>query len=195
MTTFPALRLTFVLMTLALFGLGSPPAAIGLSPGLLDTTFSDNGWNKVAFSSVSAELANAVVVQPDDKVITAGYAPLVSGNDAFTVARWNTDGTLDPSFGSGGLVVVDVTTTNDRAEAVVLQPDGKIVLAGSANSSTSSPTGADFGLARLNADGTVDTSFGSGGVVITSISPTNGGDFAYGVALQSMEKLSWQGVD
>src|SRR5438105_496196 len=72
-------------------------------------------------------------------------------------------GDLDPSFGTGGGAVLDLGAA-DRANAEVVQPDGKIVLAGT--------SGADFAIARLNPDGSLDSSFGAAGKVVTDF---NGG--------------------
>ena len=94
----------------------------------------------------------------------------------------STGGLLDPTFGSGGHVLNSFTNYYDAADAVTTQPDGKIVVAGVTTASGSSRTGNDFLVARYNADGTPDTSFGTGGRTATDF---NGGtDHAQAVALQ-----------
>jgi len=84
----------------------------------------------------------------------------------FALARYNPDGSLDAGFGIGGKVTTDFFGEDDVAEAVVIQPDGKIVAAGSA-ARTSALESIDFALARYNSNGSLDTSFGSGGKVTT----------------------------
>jgi uncharacterized delta-60 repeat protein len=104
------------------------------------------------------DVATSMVVQPDGKVIVAGYST-VSGNYDFSLIRYNADGTIDTSFGTSGKVFTAIDTGNDQAYSVALQSDGKIVVAGSALVSGHS----NFAIARYNANGTLDTSFGSGG--------------------------------
>src|SRR5205085_6356209 len=100
----------------------------------------------------------------------------------FALARYNSDGTLDATFGSGGKVTTVFGTNGAVALALALQPDGKIVAAGVTASSTS-----NFALARYNTNGTLDTSFGSGGKVTTNFS--GGNDYARGVAIQADGKI------
>lgn len=116
--------------------------------------------------------ANAVAVQPDGKVVAAGTArynsPSGTGYDfAWVITRFLSDGTLDPSFGSGGIVrLPHFTATNDIEEirAMAVQSDGKIVVAGWAGKTPSDTfTSA---VVRLDSSGNPDTSFGSGGVTL-----------------------------
>src|SRR5262250_1448506 len=83
----------------------------------------------------------------------------------FALARYNSNGTLDASFGTGGRVTTDFAVPNDQAESVAVQPDGRIVVAGAAGRFTN--RGFDFALARYNSNGTLDTSFGTSGKVTT----------------------------
>ncbi len=96
--------------------------------------------------------AQAVAVQADGKVLAAGWAQSVSGQDATTdvaVARWNPDGTLDTSFDGEGEWLLDVNGDMDRIDAVVVQPDGKIVLAGQTRVNDQT----DWLVIRLHPDG------------------------------------------
>jgi uncharacterized delta-60 repeat protein len=93
------------------------------------------------------------------------------------------NGTLDATFGAGGRVTTDFAGDDDQAFAVVLQPDGKIVAAGVAKTSRS----ADFALARYNANGTLDTTFGTGGRVTTDFAGDD--DQAFAVVLQPDGKI------
>ena len=90
-------------------------------------------------------------------------------------------GNLDPSFGSDGKVVTNFSKSYDGANAIALQPDGKILAVG-----FFSGTDRDFALTRYNTDGSLDTGFGANGQVITNYiyNPNNGEDVAYAVALQ-----------
>src|SRR5262249_7843170 len=110
------------------------------SNGTLDTTFGTGGKVGTAFVSGSASYTQAfsVAVQPDGRIVAAGYteigACLFNGLELpcfdFALARYNSNGTLDASFGTSGRVTTDFGGPNDQAEAVAVQPDGKIVVAG-----------------------------------------------------------------
>ncbi len=133
--------------------------------GALDTTFGGTGRVITAIGSGS-DFAFDVKVQSDGKILSSGYAS-ISGND-FTVVRYNANGTLDTSYGSGGIAVTNFSaTTDDRGSKMILQADGKVVLAGC---TTQSGT-YDLSLARYNADGTADVTFNA--------SNTLGGTVAY----------------
>src|SRR6185369_1594957 len=106
--------------------------------------------------------AVAIAVQPDGKLVAAGAAT-INGSSEFAVARYNSNGTLDVNFGTGGKVTTDVGGRFESARAVALQGDGKIVVAGG----TVIGLFNDFALARYNSNGTLDTSFGTGGRVLT----------------------------
>ena len=97
--------------------------------------------------------ANAVAVQPDGKIVVAGSAVRNGIDGDFALVRYNADGTPDQSFGTGGIVTTDLGTQSDAARALVIAPDGKIVVAGSA--------GEDIGLARYTSGGVLDTTFGT----------------------------------
>ncbi len=140
-------------------------AARFTSTGAIDTTFGSNGVVLADVSDKSSQ-ANALAVQPDDKVVVAGYSEFGSYNpkDRFALARFNADGSLDSSFGSGGKLTT-IITSNDMAYAVAVQPDGKIVAAGSSS--------GQFALARYNSNGSLDTSFGNNGTT-TALVGTGG---------------------
>ena len=147
--------------------------------GSLDTGFGTGGKVTTAFGTGYDE-AYGVTVQSDGKIIVAGSA--INGSEDFALVRYNADGSLDTGFGTGGKVTTPIGTGTDTAYDVLVQADGKIVVAGEA-----SGTGYDFALARYNADGSLDTGFGSGGTVLTAVSANN--DFGRFVALQSDGKI------
>jgi uncharacterized delta-60 repeat protein len=144
--------------------------------GSLDTTFGTGGKQTVDLGGIDD--ANAVLLQPDGKLVLVGTqapagAPMPGGVTAnFAVARLNTDGSLDTSFDTDGKQTVDFGTI-DAANAAALQPDGRIVLAG--------VSGSDFAYARLNANGSLDTSFSGDGKLTLDLGGT---DVATGVAVQ-----------
>ncbi len=130
--------------------------------GSLDSTFGTGGTVLTSFGG-NLSAAFDVAVQPDDKIVAVG----VAGSD-FGIARYSANGTLDPTFGSGGLVTTDFGGS-DQANGIALQPDGKIVVVG--------PLQGKIGVARYNTDGSLDSTFGSGGKVMTDASPSFDGAF------------------
>ncbi|THF70922.1 hypothetical protein E7T06_05010 [Deinococcus sp. Arct2-2] len=139
--------------------------------GSLDTTFGAGGTAKIATGS-GFDYVYAVAQQSDGKLVVAGE---ISGayND-FGIIRLMRDGAPDPSFGTGGQVVIDFAGDRDTARAVALQKDGKIVVAGGA---TVPGDTERFGLLRLNPDGTLDSTFGTGGKLTTAF-PASSADRA-----------------
>ena len=137
------------------------------SNGTLDASFGTGGKVTTAFAlsqGFSQAQANSVAVQPDGRIVAAGNAAVGGGFD-FALARYNTNGTLDASFGTGGRVTTDFAGANDQADSVAVQPDGRIVAAGAAGPYIN--RGLDFALARYNSNGTLDASFGTSGKVTT----------------------------
>ncbi|MGZ6527027.1 MAG: delta-60 repeat domain-containing protein [Actinomycetota bacterium] len=133
---------------------GSPDSAFG-SGGIVTTIVGSN-WS----------LANAMALQTDGKIVVAGSS---SGDSyqAFTLVRYNSNGSLDAAFGSGGIVTTAIGSSVSQANAVALQPDGKIVVAGSSYADSAEV----FTLVRYNPGGSLDATFGSGGIVTTAIGP------------------------
>src|SRR5439155_1317723 len=104
-------------------------------------------------------------------------------NYDFALVRYNTNGTLDATFGTGGKVTTAVGTSDDAAYALAIQADGKLVAAGA----TDDGSNYDFALVRYNANGSPDTTFGTGGKVTTAIGTRD--DVASAVAVQADGKL------
>lgn len=167
-------------------------AAVALAiPGDLDPTFGSGGRFVMQMgtppgSTTSSGYAGAVL--PDGKLVMAGNANDANNHSAMFVARLNPDGTLDSSFGSGGKTLIQASTTGDSSvRDMAVQPDGKIVLAGDALDSNSHDAVA---IARVNADGSPDSSFGSGGAVLRNIGQGgNPNAYGMGVALQPDGKI------
>ncbi|WP_326719998.1 calcium-binding protein [Streptomyces sp. NBC_00243] len=141
------------------------------SDGSLDTSFSGDG--RVTTDLGGYNWGRTVAVQSTGKIVASGSS---GGN--FTLVRYNVDGTLDSGFGTGG-VVTTAFGSNSGVEALLLQPDDRIVAAGTA-------AGGDFALARYQVDGALDTGFGTGGKTTTDFGI---GDVAHNLALQSDGKI------
>jgi uncharacterized delta-60 repeat protein len=158
-----------------------PPAPGAATAGSLDATFGSGG--KVTTAILGDDEAFAVGRQTDGKIIVAGSASTGPASGDFALVRYTPDGALDRTFGSGAKVTTNFGGVS-AARALALQPDGKIVAAGSARVFGPSNTGSGFALARYEPDGTVDTSFGTGGKVTTDF-----GGAVLGVALQPDGKI------
>jgi uncharacterized delta-60 repeat protein len=141
------------------------------SNGTPDTGFGTNG-NGIIIFNMPSSIAGAVSLQTDGKILIGG----ASAGD-FAIVRLNTDGSFDNSFGINGVAVTDFRPGNpsgDSIFAMAVQADGKIVTGGS----TDAGTNIDFALARFNTDGTLDTSYGTNGRVITPVGPVTDTIFA-----------------
>src|ERR1051325_71007 len=124
----------------------------------LDPDFA--GGMSLADFAGAADLGYAMSVQNDGKILVAGRASHGDESD-FGVARFNTDGTLDTSFGNAGMVMTDLGSQFDAAYAMAVQTNGKIVVVGQTEG-----VGYDFGMVRYNSDGSLDSNFGVGGKVV-----------------------------
>lgn len=155
-----------------------------LRDGGLDTSFGTGGKVTTGFNNAGrSDEALAVAVQPDGKILVAGTSDQGATGYDFALARYNADGTLDTTFGNVGRVTTSFGNGADKAYALLLQPDGKIVLAGDSNQGAS---GNDFALARYNANGTLDAAFGTGGKVLTAIGAGSASETVYALALQTV---------
>jgi uncharacterized delta-60 repeat protein len=145
--------------------------------GSPDTTFGESGVVTTTFNSYDGG-ANAIAIHPDGKILLAGFTiDNQTHQDSMALARFNPDGSLDTAFGSEGKVVVDVGDYDSFATSIAIQSDGKIVVGG---------TIGDFVLVRFNADGSLDTTFDSDGIVTTEF---GGDDNCYDIALQADNKI------
>ena len=161
------------------------PQVTQAAAGDLDPTFGVAGMLTTDINR-STDIANAVAVQADGKLIVVGQTYKnndFSGED-FVVARYNPDGTLDNTFGAGGRVRTDFPGLAAVPSAVVIQPDGKIVVAGGAFPLFTFL--GNFELVRYNLNGSLDRSFGNGGIVTTTFPE---GSYAFDVALQPDGKI------
>ncbi len=155
--------------------------------GSLDMSFGNNG-SVITGIPGGSELGKAVVIQSDGKIVLVGSSNSNNNND-FVVLRYHANGSLDMNFGVNGMVSTDVGSIFDFANAVVIQPDGKIIAGGTCGAG--GPNN-DFALVRYNSDGSLDTGFGSGGIVKTDVDSSY--DYVHALALQSDGKIVIAGV-
>ncbi len=145
------------------------------SDGTPDATFGSGG--KVTLGTAAADTGGGVVVLPDERIVVSGQG---YATQDFVTKRLNADGSPDTSFTGAGTSIVDFGG-NDAVNAMVQQPDGKLVLVGSTS------VGGDFAIARLNADGTPDTTFSGDGRQTVDFG--GGGDVAFSVAIAPDGKI------
>lgn len=153
--------------------------------GDLDPLFGSGGMVMTDLGK-STDLAEAVAIQADGKLVVAGttYKNNDFSGEDFVVTRYNTDGTLDITFGRKGKVRTDFPGLAAVPSSVVIQPNGKIVVAGGAFPLFTFL--GDFKVVRYNRNGSLDTSFGDGGIVTTTFPE---GSYAFDVALQPDGKI------
>ncbi len=182
-------------LRIALAGIIGSNATAGVAAdGDIDTSFGTGGLALTGLIDASGAGGGCrPLVQPDGKIVICGTRVLngSSGSD-FLVARFNANGTLDSSFSFDGEVTIDFDngSGSDAAQGVALQADGKIVVAGT--TAGSAVGSADFAVARLNANGSLDTTFGAGTGKTTIGFDLNGGtgnDNAGSIALQADGKI------
>jgi uncharacterized delta-60 repeat protein len=132
--------------------------------GALDTTFNTTGIVTTAIGD--DDEASALAIQSDGNLVAAGISlNLTLAQSKFALVRYNTDGSLDASFGTGGIVTTAIGTFDDEAFALAIQSDGKLVVAGYSFNGTQNV----FALVRYNTDGSLDTTFNTTGIVTTAI--------------------------
>ena len=148
--------------------------------GTLDPSFGGDGKVSTDFTPGDADEAKDVAVQADGSLVVFGQSGFIGGSNAvLTLARYLPDGGLDPSFGDGGVVMIDFDpdpNATEFAAGVAIDAQGKIVAGGSINS-------ARFGVVRYDADGNPDGTFDGDGMVTTKIAP--GREGASDVAIQA----------
>jgi uncharacterized delta-60 repeat protein len=166
--------LFLLLSTVSLLLVTSTEAAA--QPGALDPSFGTGGIETTDFGDqINSDVASAdaVTIQPNGQIIVCGQVPSKNGFPVGSVARYNSNGSLDTSFGNAGIVA---TPQLGGLNAITLQTDGKIVVAGP-------PAGAIIQVARYNTDGSLDTAFGTGGI-FTSKAPISSSGARGGIVIQ-----------
>jgi uncharacterized delta-60 repeat protein len=152
------------------------------SNGSLDTTFAGTGKVITPMSSGN-DKGFSLSIQSDWSVVLGGTAFNGTNND-FALVRYTANGTLDNTFGTNGKVLTPMGIGNDKISSLIIQSDGKILVAGMAMNGSQS----HYALARYNSDGTLDTGFGTSGKVLTAVG-TADDDWAYSLAITPDEKI------
>ena len=149
--------------------------------GTLDTTFNATGRVLTDFSVGSGDFATAAVIQSDGKVVVGGLSDASGIPYDFSLARYNANGTLDLTFNATGKVLTDFSGSgsDDRLQALAIQPDGKIVAAGDSIANG----GSSFAVARYTTTGILDGTFNATGKVLTAFA--SGSATAQAVVIQS----------
>jgi uncharacterized delta-60 repeat protein len=147
--------------------------------GNLDTSFSGDGKATTAFGDEGMSSAYGLALLPDGKMVAVGQA---TDNGDIALARYTSSGHVDGSFSGDGILTTDFGGA-DRGAAVVIQPDGKIVIAGSTDAGGST----DFALARYTTSGSLDVTFGNAGKLTTDF--FGGDDQALALARQRDGRL------
>jgi uncharacterized delta-60 repeat protein len=153
--------------------------------GTLDNSFADNG-TKVFSIGDGHDFMTAIALQSDGKIIAGGHTWIANQPTLqydFAAARLNQDGSIDNTFGNQGITTKNLIYGGNYVKGMVVQDDDKIVLSGNAEG----PTDYDLGMARLTADGMLDTAFGTDGITVTDINSDI--DQVEGVALQPDGKI------
>jgi uncharacterized delta-60 repeat protein len=165
------------------FNIGNPRIGVVryLSDGSLDPSFNTTG--KVITALTSRDGANGVAIQSDGKIVVVGFATPTIANTDFVAVRYNSDGSLDTGFGTGGSVITPINSSNDEATGVVVQGDGKIVAVGKSYVGSFE----DFAVVRYTSTGGLDPGWNTSGIVTTDVGGQN--DEAYSVALQTDGKI------
>jgi len=171
-----------VAMVSAVRAHGARPAA-----GTLDPRFGDGGVVRHAVDGFGFQ-TNGVAVDEQGRIVVASSAAQNMLDSSFVLTRYRSDGTLDPTFGDGNQVLSSFPGESANANALAIQPDGRIVVAGSLATENT----ARFALARYHGNGTLDAHFGAGGVVATDFG--SGINFGYSVAIQHDGRIVVSGV-
>jgi uncharacterized delta-60 repeat protein len=159
-----------------------------LPAGSPDPSFGINGVVRTVITG--RDIITASCIQNDGKILVGGYA--FNGNDNdFAMVRYNTDGTRDGSFGSGGIVLTDFENGDDKVSKMAIQPDGKILLVGSCSNSSNSDF--DIAVARYDIQGVLDVVFGQQGKIKLNVGSPGLWQSCKAVALQADGKILLSG--
>ncbi len=165
------------------------------SNGNVDKTFNKIGWAVAPVNGVGQfgnARAHAVAVQPDGKIVVAGYSFDQTNASAFGIARFNSNGTVDTTFGNSGSLRISISKLGgDFARSVVIQPDGKIIVTGRTTAMVNNGASEEylFAAVRLTQGGQLDASFGNNGVATVLTSNDSISFEGYSAALQQDGKI------
>ena len=158
--------------------LGSFALVRYMPDGTPDPDFGNGGavWTAIGTTASIDEVA----LQSDGRIVVAGSAT-VDGVSVAALARYLPDGSLDAAFGEGGVATSTLGTFGATATGVVVQPDGRLIISGYVHPAEDERA---FAVAGFEADGSLDTSFGTGGVSVVEVVEGDGWNFAFDIALQ-----------
>ncbi|MBV8782243.1 MAG: hypothetical protein JO353_12680, partial [Phycisphaerae bacterium] len=142
--------------------------------GAIDPVFGSKGIAAISIPNAEFTSALDMAIQQDGKIVVAGSVEYASGMQDFAIARFNSDGSPDATFGNDGVVVTDFSAPDAEASRILLQ-GSKVLVVGDAN--------GNFALARYNSDGSLDNTFGNGGTQTLDLGSDD--DKAFGVAMES----------
>lgn len=154
-----------------------------------DGGFGSGGAVSIHFTALPVEFGNALALEDDGQIVVAGqaYSNFDGTLNDFLVARYDSDGDPDPTFGSGGFRQIDFNPNEEAARAVAIQRDGMIVAAGFTYQNNT----GDFAVARLDADGDLDPSFDTDGKQTLDFAGGPGnGDQASAILIQPGDSLA-----
>lgn len=166
-----------------------------LPDGVLDSEFGNKG---IVITKIGGNSrATAIGMMPDGRIIVAGWAFVETGKLGITLVMYNIDGTLDTRFGDGGQLIFPMAYANGYVHSLVVQSDGNILVGGrlTVQENKRNPLlpqllpGKYILLARLNSNGTFDSTFGMKGVVLTNVGDETGDLEITSLTLQRNEKL------
>jgi uncharacterized delta-60 repeat protein len=150
--------------------------------GTFDASFGNNGKVATNLPNNRPDYGRSLVLQPDGKILVAGYSNRPTTGDDFVVVRYGSNGSLDTSFDGDGIVTTDILTNReDRAASIALEAGGKIVVAGYTNDPSFKN---NFAIVRYNTNGSLDSTFNGTGKVNTDLN-LNSEDYGYAVAVQT----------
>lgn len=157
MITLKRFHCLLVILTMSICALAQAPE--------VDLSFGSGTGLTLSDPTPEADSGKEVLIQSDGKIIVAGDVRTNVSPRYFGITRFNTDGTLDTTFGENGIMLTDfnASVSNEGVAAAAIQPDDKIVVVGYV--SIFSPGEGYFAIVRYNANGSLDTTFGNGGKV------------------------------
>lgn len=148
---------------LAPLGGTSSTGSSELASGALDPTFGVAGWAFHTTGTGAAGRIHAVAIQPDGKLVAAGMTSAAATLNDIAVLRLLPSGELDTTWGGTGMITTDITSLDQGANAIVLQSDGRVLVAGGYNTSSN-----NFFVARYLSNGTLDTTFNTTGILTST---------------------------
>ncbi|MBC7748982.1 MAG: T9SS type A sorting domain-containing protein, partial [Methylotenera sp.] len=136
-----------------------------------DTSFGNNGKSALLVQDVNRALG--IALQPDQKIIVAGYSRSFETSEyEFNVARYSTNGVPDVSFDNDGVIASKFDSSNDVSSKLLIQPDDKIITIGTKITNAINTLGKELiAMSRTNTDGSLDTTFGTNGKVVSDLGP------------------------